>query len=290
MKRSQKILPSQDAWFEQSHYIRTPTQAGPYQTSHPWEDTPEDALNRARNTARSHFVEFVVEGFSRFAQFYTTRQLGLRKDTDKAAHVAEALLDLPEHVHHELGNKGTGYTSGANYRKSLWSTSRAYKVTCDFANVKKHRNIDRNDPLLRKIDGVKEVVALVRYSDKQGVYYRSRKLLQATLSDGSEHDLGELLRESVLLWSDELRRLGIVPRQPALKSLLPRLAPRDDPRFQGPFRLLATKGEYCEFLPKLLVYRSELDAITTPRPGERVGKRGVQVEYVLEVGPSLFET
>jgi hypothetical protein len=48
--------------FEQSHYINTPTQMGPYRTSRPWGDDEAYSLHLAVKTITQHYNEAVRQG------------------------------------------------------------------------------------------------------------------------------------------------------------------------------------------------------------------------------------
>jgi len=48
--------------FEQSHYIHTPTQAGPYITSRPWNDDEMSALHQAVSGIIQYYNSAVKEG------------------------------------------------------------------------------------------------------------------------------------------------------------------------------------------------------------------------------------
>src|SRR5438093_10278345 len=148
-----------------------------------------------RHTARDHFLHVVLPAFRDFASYYSNREMGLRRDTKNASAIAGALRDLPEHVFYDL-NGNTGYATNRSYRESFWPQSRAYQVICNFADVWKHRSISRPDRLLSCVDDIIEYYALIRYADEEGVYYGSRKLLVATLSDKSEQDLGPFTQHS----------------------------------------------------------------------------------------------
>jgi hypothetical protein len=50
--------------FELSHYIHTPTQAGPYTTSRPWDTTESGALRRAVDCLLSYYKEAIQAGHS----------------------------------------------------------------------------------------------------------------------------------------------------------------------------------------------------------------------------------
>jgi len=55
-------IPDYPFHFELSHYIHTPTQAGPYTTSRPWGTTEHDALHRAVDCLVSYYKSAIQAG------------------------------------------------------------------------------------------------------------------------------------------------------------------------------------------------------------------------------------
>lgn len=49
-------------WWDQSHHVHTPSQAGPYRTSRPWGDDLEYAVSLAINGIRSYYEQALHEG------------------------------------------------------------------------------------------------------------------------------------------------------------------------------------------------------------------------------------
>jgi hypothetical protein len=55
-------LDGRSVHFRQSHFIHTPTQAGPYRTSRPWNDDEGAALNQAVTSITQYYGEAVKAG------------------------------------------------------------------------------------------------------------------------------------------------------------------------------------------------------------------------------------
>jgi len=160
-----------------------------------------------------------------------------------------------------------------------------YKIVCDLANAIKHRQITKNNPSFSSLDDVKESVATVRYVDILGKYYRTRKLLEITLLDNSVHDIGELLHKSILLWSNQLISLRLIPAMPKLPELLPKFAKRNDDRFKENIHMLGYVDEYFEARFRALIYRKSTNTITEIASGEKFGASKIPVTMKIDHSP-----
>ncbi len=238
-----------------------------------------------KHNTRTYFVQRVLPSYETFVSYYNNRKFGLGKDTFNAGNIAESLRDVPEHIFTEIGTT-TRYESAGKFRKSISDSNRYYKIVCDLANAIKHREIDRDNPSFLSLDDVKESIAIVRYEDILGKYYRTRKLLEVKLLDGSVCDISELLHKSIILWSNQLISLGLIPDMPKLSELLPKFAKRRDDRFDNEIHILGNVGEYGEDQFRTMIFRKGKNIITECAPGEKFGKADVNV--VAEIGESPF--
>lgn len=220
-----------------------------------------------RHTARDHFLQVVLPAFWDFTSYYSTREMGLRRDTKNAATVAGALRDLPEHISHDL-NGETGYATNKSYRESFWPQSKAYQIICNFADAWKHRSISRPDRLLSCVDDIIESLALIRYTDQQGIYYGTRKLLTARLADGREGDLGLLLLTSLTVLAHELVRRALLPRIPDLPTLPTYFQSRDEAASALPVRVICHVQEQFELPQRCLIFEVNTGAPRPLKPGE----------------------
>jgi hypothetical protein len=60
--RIYKQADMENYWFQQSHFIKTPTQMGPYQTNRQYEDSEAYALHRAVHSLTQYYDEAVGQG------------------------------------------------------------------------------------------------------------------------------------------------------------------------------------------------------------------------------------
>ncbi|MDQ3180892.1 MAG: hypothetical protein M3Q33_10270 [Acidobacteriota bacterium] len=238
-----------------------------------------------KHNARTYFVQRVLPSYETFVNYYNSREFGLHKDTFNAGNIAESLLDIPEQIFSEIGTM-TGYENAGKFLKSISDNNRSYRIVCDLANVTKHREIDRRNPSFTSLDDMKEYIAIVRYEDILGQYYRTRKLLEVKLLDGSVCYISELLHKSLILWSNQLINLGLIPDMPKLPELLPNFAKRKDNRFDNKIRILGNVGEYGEDQFRTMIFRKGKNIITECAPGEKFGIADVNV--IAEIGESPF--
>ncbi len=234
---------------------------------------------------RTYFIERVLHSYKIFVDYHNSRKFGLHRDMFNAGDVAESLRDIPEHIFIEIGVK-TGHQTPEAFRDSFTGNYNYYKIVCDLANVIKHRKITRKNPTFSSLDSVKDCVALIRYEDIEGRYYKSRKLLEVTLLDGSIYDVGELLHQSVILWSIELISLGLIPSMPKLPELLPIFAQRNDSRFDGDIQAFGYAGEPMGFPTRDLIHIKSKNTLTDKKLDE---KFEMTLKYIAEIAESPFE-
>ncbi|HEY0459211.1 MAG TPA: hypothetical protein VGC97_08755 [Pyrinomonadaceae bacterium] len=239
-----------------------------------------------KNNARAYFVERVIPSYATFVDYYNNREIGLKKDTFNAGNTAEALRDIPEHIFIELGST-IGFNNAYKYRESVSDRYKYYKIVCDLANVIKHRQINKNNPTFSSLDNIKESVACVRYDDILGKYYKKRKLLEITLSDGNIDEIGELLQKSILLWAKELFNFGVIPQMPKLPELIPLFVKRKDKRLDGEIIMLGHKGEYFEQQVRALIYNKGKNALIKSQSGKKFGKSKIPITFKIGASPFL---
>lgn len=238
------------------------------------------------HNTHSYFIEKVVPSYITFVDYYNEREFGSRKDTFNAGHASESLRDLPEHIFADIGIN-TGFKNPYKFREFMSDNNKHYKIVCDFANVIKHCEITKNNPSFTTLNAIKESVASVRYSDIIGKYYRTRKLLEVALTDGSNYDVSDLLRESITYWSNKLLDLGLIPNMPKLPEPLPKFAKRNDARFRVDIKMQGFVNEEFEAQLRALIYRKASNEIAELTPGEKFGKSNIPI--TIKADPSPFE-
>jgi hypothetical protein len=169
-------------------------------------------------TPRKLYVEQVLPSLAAFLEAYTERKVGLGKDIARGAQLAELFLNLSDYVFSEAttGSLSIPYASSKDYREQyLWKKEPCYELVCDFANAFKHRTIGRQGRIISGIGDVFEGCALCRYTDEEGTYHHTHKIVVMQSKDGKEADLRRFLVAAARLWAHELHHLGLAPETSA---------------------------------------------------------------------------
>jgi hypothetical protein len=221
-----------------------------------------------RDTTRAFLVEVLAPSYKQFLDYYYGREVGFRKDTANAAAVSEALLNYPDHAFHEYGEamKTRGARRASDYRRMLWQQSRSYEIVSDFANAWKHRSLSRKGVTIQSLDSVQENVAIVRYKDDEGFYYATRKFIVVNLSDGTEVELGDRIRESMTLVTAEMLELGVVTVLPTLPKKKANFVSRQEAISEPIMRCRVQQAEKYFFQFRAMIFRETEGTITYGPP------------------------
>ena len=237
---------------------------------------------------RAYFVEVVMPSYQRFIKYYVGTEFGLGEDLRNANDTAAALLHLGDRIYREIGNFSAEFVNPTEYRRSLFRKCKAYAIVSDVGLVSKHGSIDRGEGYVRSSSAITENIAIDRYKDKYGVYFRYRKLLEITFCENQGADLGRLLLDSMKFLSQELKRLAVIPALPLIDKPLPLFVTRASKGRQPKFRYLGLVGEYVEWGHKIFFYRNDSRLLSPMRPGDEIGGRP-EVKYEAKVSPSPFD-
>lgn len=239
----------------------------------------------AHNT-RTYFVEKIIPVYENFIDYYKRLEFGRHITTSKAGDIAECLLNIPEYIFSEIGDE-LGYSKAKDYRESVWEADRDYEIVCDLANVVKHKKISRDGKTFSSIDDIRESISIVRYKDIFGKYYMPRKILEINLLDGNVVEVGDLLMNSMIIWSKKANDLNLIPGIPKIKELLPNFVRRRDAKNFKEVTIVGFVNEYLEEQFRPMIYRRNIDKITDLRPDEKFGK--CKIPTILRIDKSPFE-
>src|SRR5687767_3222737 len=128
------------------------------------------------HTSRQHFLHAVLPALCEFVDYHTNREIGLRRDTQRAAILAGSLRDLPEHVFGEINDPNCvqGYADNTAYREAYCQLYPSYRLVCNFADAWKHRRLNRKVRMISSVDDIVEYHMLIRHEDEKGFYYLGR--------------------------------------------------------------------------------------------------------------------
>lgn len=216
-----------------------------------------------RNSPRSFLVEVVCPAYTEFINHYNTREIGFRQDTKNGVILAEALLDLPEHIFKDESLKQLvePHSKSRSYRESFWQNNLPYEIICDFANAWKHRTISRQDRQLSSLDDIIEKLIIVKYQDDEGDYYVTRKTVSLICLNRKFYDLGDLLISSMQLWIDELIRLRVINTVPFLPMPISTYVSRSQANNLPLMKVLCQTGEYFEMHQGAYIYEPNSESL-----------------------------
>lgn len=148
----------------------------------------------------NYFHENIIEKFKEYKSIIKSRKKGLNKDLRVTLEMASVLYHLREHLPKHINQDLLYYTN-------LCSD---YELIGNIANVAKHKEINRNNPKLTKLDDVYEVEVITEFSDSHGKYYCSEKIVQIYFADKSTRNVHEIILNVINMWIDELFKVGII--------------------------------------------------------------------------------
>ncbi len=213
------------------------------------------------HSARHHFLQVVLPAYEQFGNTLTDGIAGDHRDLLAAGRAAEACLNLADHLATDptCRDRIPGAPKSKSYVTQLTKQYDNFAIIRDIANAFKHRVISRVDRTIDSIDSVKEHVALIRFTDSEGYYYASRKLVIVSLRDGRRLYVGDVLFGCIGDWMREMLRLNQIPSALHIKRLPPRLLRRQDVLKQPCIEMRAEQGEYFESNITVLEYYDNND-------------------------------
>lgn len=237
-----------------------------------------------RDSARSHFVQVVLPAYAVFMEHYVGREFGFGADARNAESAAQAMLHLADKILLERG----GYSNPTEYRRALFKRCEAYAIVSDVALAAKHGIVSRGEGFVKSSNALFEHIAVDRYVDRQGVYFRYRKLLEVMLPKDKAADFGRFLFQSVTFLARELSELQITPGMPSIAEPLPLFVDRSSIDRIRTFKSLGLVGEFESWGHKVFFYRPDMRRLTPMRAGEKMGA-SFEIQFNGETLRSPFE-
>ena len=152
----------------------------------------------------AYYRENVVAAFLEYTKTSKDSMAGRSRDLRLCLVAATALFHLREHLP----------TSGALTRPSAEQQCSDYALLGDIVNAAKHKSINQRTPhgppLVADATSLTETLLIIKYEDSKGAYHFTEKSVIATLSDGSQRNLLEVLMNVVNFWEKHLHLLGVL--------------------------------------------------------------------------------
>jgi hypothetical protein len=237
---------------------------------------------------RAYLAENLLSSYESFISYYNGNEIEQGRDRRNAEACAESMLHLGDRFFLLRGGAtGSGFSNATELRRALFQECRAYALVSDVALVAKHAAITRGEGLVRTADALSDHVAIDRYEDGHGPYFRYRKLLEAQLPGEGACDFGRVLFYVAKFLFDEAVRESAIPKPPKLTEPLQIFVRRDSPDRERKFVMIGNVGDRVRNGHRIFFYRPASKMLTPPGRGERLGATpGVQ--YEARVGPSCF--
>ena len=239
------------------------------------------------HSPRHYLLEILLPAYEDFGKILVDGVAGGRRDVNALGKVAEACLHLADHIASDDLYKDVipGAPESKEYVKELTEKYSTFAITRDIANSFKHRQISRKHRQIDGLKSLKERWALVRYTDAEGHYFATRKVVTVSLKHGREVFAEDVIGDCIARWAEELMRLKIISEPPAIQ-FPERFIERDKAPQPPSIVLRLEQGEYAAFeSPLMLSYDKDKDTFQPMR--DKIGSLAVRVECV--VSPSRFD-
>lgn len=155
----------------------------------------------------AYYHENVVAAFITYRETSKDGLVGRSRDLREAIVAASALFHVREHLPE----------SGSPSRAEVERQCPDYALLGDVVNAAKHRSITQNTPhgapLVSDAEKLIEKLLFIEYEDAEGVYRCTQKAVVATLTDGTERNLLEVLTNVLNFWEGYLHGLGVLSKQ-----------------------------------------------------------------------------
>ncbi len=155
----------------------------------------------------AYYHENVVAAFAAYRDTSKDGVAGQSRDLREAIVAATALFHLREHLP----------SPGALSRAEVERQCPDYALLGDIVNAAKHKSISQGTPhgapLVNAAEKLTERLLVIEYEDAQGDYRCTQKAVFATLADGTERNLLEVLTSVMNFWENHLHGLGVLSKQ-----------------------------------------------------------------------------
>lgn len=152
----------------------------------------------------AYYHENVVTAYLDYRNTSDDSVAGCSRDLRLSMVAATALFHLREHLP----------TFGTLSRATAEQQCSDYALLGDVVNAAKHKSIHQStphgSPLVADATSLTEKLLVIEYEDSEGAYHCTKKSVIATLSDGSQRNLLEVLTNVINFWEKYLHSLGVL--------------------------------------------------------------------------------
>ena len=235
----------------------------------------------------SSFTEVVLADYERFIENYLSVEVGDGADLRLAQKCAESLLHLGDRLFLLDGGSRSGNSNPTEHRRALFKTIPNYAAISDVALAAKHHVVNRGEGLVRDENALRTFVAIDRYCDNDGPYFRFRKLVEVELPEGRAADVGELLHNVMMSLAKHMVDIGVLPGLPEVEPIAPPFVERATSGRTPVLRMIGRVGNRVNYGHKVFFYREKEGRLTPGGEGDVLGC-AVDIKYEATVAPSVF--
>lgn len=153
----------------------------------------------------AYYHENVVASFVEYRDICNDGTAGRSRDLRAALNAASALFHLREHL-----------PSTPLSRADVERLCPDYALLGDVVNASKHKALSGNTPhgapLVVDAENLAEQIAFIEYEDEAGTYRYVQKSVVVRISDGSEHNLLEILTNVINFWEQHMLSLSVLSK------------------------------------------------------------------------------
>jgi hypothetical protein len=242
----------------------------------------------SKQDLREYVAASLLPTYEEFISYYISNEIEHGRDRRNAERCAESMLHFGDRIFHLNGGAASsGFPNPTELRRSLFKSCRQYAIVSDVALVSKHVAATRGEGIVRRADALVEHIAIDRYEDHEGPYFRFRKLLELSMEGGNACDFGRVLYNAAIFLFGKAVELGAVPSAPMIASPLPFFVTRDSPDRERSFSIFSEVGDRIHRVHKIFFYRPALGILTPGGKGDLL-KASPSVSFTEHVGPSRF--
>lgn len=151
---------------------------------------------------RKYFLENIIPAFEDFLNFRGQNEWGENQLLRLGLIAAESLFDFREHLSTDIQLT----------RPEVEALNSDYKIVADIVNAKKHKTIDRNNPIVTNAEQIYEMLVFTFFKDEQGEYLYPQLDVFVKLNNGQELLLLPLFDSVIHMWERKLIEWGIVKK------------------------------------------------------------------------------
>ena len=166
---------------------------------------------------KAYFVENILNLHKEYLKVRKNQKLAFSSDLRSSINLATALYHFREHFAQDIQKS----------RKFYVDICPDYSLLGDVVNASKHSKLKFGNPQISNAENIYEQITSTKYKDQKGSYYHVEKTVIIKLDNETERDLHEIITNTINMWINQLKSLGIIQNYPLQKYKSNRLPRRN---------------------------------------------------------------